>query len=160
MSDVVVYLVGSHAIIDHNTEDVPFQTKILVGDQDVAGKYNVRDWLANPLTGFTSEVGRRLHDYSSTAASAVKNIIAILNDTNQLTHCPGPEGLIGGFPVRLGRTAQLSAFRKAWILPTRSPQTRMHADSMGSRGSRLTGPLCTQTNVAAFSVSWDTPVMP
>jgi len=35
------------------------------------------------------------------ASSAVKNIMAILNDTNEFTHAPGPEGLIGGYPVRI-----------------------------------------------------------
>jgi len=31
----------------------------------------------------------------------VKNILAILNDTRELTHAPGPNGLPGGYPVRL-----------------------------------------------------------
>jgi len=33
----------------------------------------------------------------------VKNIMAIYNDTNELTHAPGPQGLEGGYPVRLSR---------------------------------------------------------
>jgi hypothetical protein len=35
------------------------------------------------------------------ASSAVKNILAIINDTNEITHAPGPQGLPGGYPVRL-----------------------------------------------------------
>lgn len=37
------------------------------------------------------------------AASAVKNILHILNDTNELTYAPGPEGLPDGYPTRLSR---------------------------------------------------------
>jgi len=29
--------------------------------------------------------------------------LGILNDTNEITHAPGPEGLVGGYPVRLNR---------------------------------------------------------
>ena len=35
------------------------------------------------------------------AASAVKNMMAILEDTNEYTHASSPNGLIGGYPVRL-----------------------------------------------------------
>jgi len=38
------------------------------------------------------------------AASAVKNIAAILNDTGLTTHAPGPNGLIGGYDVKLTAT--------------------------------------------------------
>jgi hypothetical protein len=37
------------------------------------------------------------------AGSSLKNILAILNDTGELTHAPGPQGLEGGYPVRLSR---------------------------------------------------------
>lgn len=35
------------------------------------------------------------------ATSAVRNIMAFLNDTNELAHSPGPNGLIGGYPLRI-----------------------------------------------------------
>jgi hypothetical protein len=37
------------------------------------------------------------------AASALKNIMAIYNDTREFTHAPGPLGLEGGYPIRLSR---------------------------------------------------------
>jgi len=114
VNEVVVYLAGSHSIIDHNDEDVPFRAKIMVGDKDVTARYDVAGWLADPLTGFTSEAGRKLHVYSFTAASAVKNIMSVLRDTNQLTHCPGPHGLVGGFPVRLGAAGATIALPEGW----------------------------------------------
>lgn len=36
------------------------------------------------------------------AASGVKNALALLRDTGLLTHSPGPQGLPGGYPIRLG----------------------------------------------------------
>jgi len=44
---------------------------------------------------------RRWIKYPIVASSAVKNIMAILNDTNLYTHAPAPNGLPGGYPVRL-----------------------------------------------------------
>jgi hypothetical protein len=35
------------------------------------------------------------------AASGVKNGLALLRDSGLLTHSPGPQGLPGGYPVRL-----------------------------------------------------------
>ena len=43
------------------------------------------------------------HGQFVVAASSVKNIMAILNDTGEITHAPGPNGLEGGYPVRLTR---------------------------------------------------------
>jgi hypothetical protein len=43
------------------------------------------------------------HGQYVVAASSVKNILAIYNDTGELTHAPGPQGLEGGYPVRLSR---------------------------------------------------------
>ena len=38
------------------------------------------------------------------AASSMNNILAVLNDTHEITHAPGPQGLEGGYPVRLSRS--------------------------------------------------------
>ena len=43
------------------------------------------------------------HGQYLVAGSSVKNIMAILNDSNLITHAPGPQGLEGGYPVRLSR---------------------------------------------------------
>jgi hypothetical protein len=43
------------------------------------------------------------HGQFVVAASSVKNIMAIFNDTGELTHAPGPQGMEGGYPVRLSR---------------------------------------------------------
>lgn len=100
--EVVLYFVGSHALIDQG-DGVPHFVRILVGDRDVTKDCDVAEWIARPLAGFGSDIGRELNLYSTTGASAVKNIVAILRDTNQMTLAPGPNGRIGGYTVRLGR---------------------------------------------------------
>lgn len=43
------------------------------------------------------------HGQFVVAGSCLKNIMAIFNDTKELSHAPGPQGLEGGYPVRLSR---------------------------------------------------------
>jgi len=38
----------------------------------------------------------------SALSVAVAHLMSILNDTNEFTHAPGPCGLPGGYPIRLG----------------------------------------------------------
>ena len=78
------------------TGGAPYFLRILVGDRNVTKEVNAEQMLLTSmptpaLTGSDSQV----------ASSAVKNILAIVNDTNELTHAPGPQGLPGGYPVRL-----------------------------------------------------------
>jgi hypothetical protein len=43
------------------------------------------------------------HGQFVVAGSCLKNIMAIFSDTGEITHAPGPQGLEGGYPVRLSR---------------------------------------------------------
>jgi hypothetical protein len=43
------------------------------------------------------------HGQFVVAGSCLKNIMAIFNDTGEITHAAGPQGLEGGYPVRLSR---------------------------------------------------------
>jgi hypothetical protein len=43
------------------------------------------------------------HGQFVVAGSCLKNMMAIFNDTGEITHAPGPQGLEGGYPVRLSR---------------------------------------------------------
>lgn len=101
MNNVTVFMLGYH-YHDVRVEEfgttggAPYFLRILVGDRDVTEEVNGERMLLTPiptppLTGSDSQV----------ASSAVKNILAIANDTNELTHAPGPQGLPGGYPVRL-----------------------------------------------------------
>lgn len=97
-----VYLFAEHVL---NMRDVklgiPYFLKIVVADRDITDKFdgdslingifyrkcpaNQTSWLVHPMV----------------ATSAVRIIMGLLNDTGELTHAPGPNGMIGGYPVRL-----------------------------------------------------------
>jgi len=99
--DVVVYLVAPHAIVPQGKAS-PHFLKIMVGDRDVTGKYGV-DWLfADSLIRSTPPEWTTLVNEPYVAASAVRNIAAIVNNTREFAHSPGPIGLPGGYPVRIG----------------------------------------------------------
>lgn len=101
MRNVCVFMVGHHyhdVRVEEfgKTGEAPYFLRILVGDRDVTEEVNAEQMLLTPiptppLTGSDPQV----------ASSAVKNILAIVNDTGELTHAPGPQGLPGGYPVRL-----------------------------------------------------------
>ena len=99
VKDITMYFVGDYHVYQRvSTEPIPFFLKILLGDLDITGKYDTK-WLISERDCLPmSNAGT----YSSTAASGVKNVLAILGDTNELTYVPSPNGLIGGYPVRLG----------------------------------------------------------
>jgi len=113
-NEVILCFVGSHALAERGRrgEEVPFFLKIQLGDRDITSKYDVT-WLTHTRLisvrvgdrDITSKQPTLVRDresvFLSTASSAVKNIMAILRDTNEYTHAPSPNGLIGGYPVRL-----------------------------------------------------------
>lgn len=82
--------------------DAPHFLRVYVGQQDVTDRLGDRQ-------SFVAELPKRAlrpagrHGQFVVAASSVKNILAILNDTGELTHAPGPQGLEGGYPVRVSR---------------------------------------------------------
>ena len=100
--EIDVYLFAEHVL---NMRDVklgiPYFLKIVVADRDITDKFdgdslingmfyrkcpaNQTSWLVHPMV----------------ATSAVRIIMGLLNDTGELTHAPGPNGMIGGYPVRL-----------------------------------------------------------
>ena len=103
MRNVSVFMIAHHSLVASlspggNVSGSPYFMRILVGDKDITGKFNsdelLRQIAALPLP---PPAGRN----QMIASSAVKNILAILNDTGELTHAPGPAGLPGGYPVRL-----------------------------------------------------------
>jgi hypothetical protein len=70
----------------------------MVGDQDVTSQFDT-DLL---LYRVSQDRHSGPPGNSVVAASGVKNGLALLHDTGLLAHSPGPQGLPGGYPVRLG----------------------------------------------------------
>jgi len=106
MRSVRVYVFGHH-YNSYNLGrtgtglDAPYYLKIMVEDTDVTKDFDIRE--------LAKEIPKRAKRTTGTqinwivASSAVRIILGILNDTNEITHAPGPEGLVGGYPVRLNR---------------------------------------------------------
>lgn len=106
MRSVRVYIFGHH-YSSYNLGrtgtglDAPYYIKIMVEDKDVTKNFDIKE--------LAKEIPKRAKRVSGSqinwvvASSAIKVILGILNDTNELTHAPGPEGLGGGYPVRLSK---------------------------------------------------------
>jgi hypothetical protein len=101
MRNVTVFMLAHHyhdVRVEEfgSTMGAPYYLKIMVGDRNVTGRIDLDEmWAAFPPVPPGKESDQRV------AGSAVKNIAAIINDTDEITHSPGPKGLPGGYPVRL-----------------------------------------------------------
>lgn len=102
ISAVTVYFIASHAAVVQGTRTgVPFFFKAMIGDKDITDKFDIHSLLSDsPLLNSPVDKTSWLN-HPTVAASAVKNIMAIINDTNEFAHSPGPNGLPGGYPFRI-----------------------------------------------------------
>lgn len=100
MRSVSVYMIGAHVLrtaFKLGMENVPYYLRIFAENKDVTKEFDPKKLLidaANLVVKWQSD--------SKVASSGVKNVLAILNNTRELSHSPGPQGLPGGYPVRLG----------------------------------------------------------
>lgn len=107
MSIVAVELIAHHYHAYYwcrygTGSEVPFYLRVYAGKEDVTGKLgNMKDFIAELPKRGMRPAGR--HGQFVVAGSALKNIMGIFNNTGELTHAPGPQGLEGGYPVRLSR---------------------------------------------------------
>ena len=77
----------------------PYLMKITVGDEDVTDRLDRKSIVSDLLTLGKKPGGLAAHPV--VASSVVKIILGILYDTNEIGHAPGPNGLPGGYPIRL-----------------------------------------------------------
>jgi hypothetical protein len=94
--DFVVSLVGSHALLGRGPE-VPHHLHITVAGRDVTDEYDFATMTSWPERIDWSKVDV----FSLFAASAVKNVLALLGEETVRTHVSGANGLPGGYPVRI-----------------------------------------------------------
>ncbi|MBW2632801.1 MAG: hypothetical protein JRE14_01485 [Deltaproteobacteria bacterium] len=82
--------------------EAPHYLRIYVKGQDVTDQLgDMKQFVAELPKHAMRPAGR--HGQYLVAGSSVKNIMSILHDSNLITHSPGPQGLEGGYPVRLSR---------------------------------------------------------
>jgi hypothetical protein len=104
LRSVDIFMVAPHFVSYYlarfgTTGGAPYYLKIMVDDRDVTQSIDIDTLFAQAVT-----VGRRpggIHAHPVVASSVTKIITGILFDTNELGHAPGPNGLPGGYPIRL-----------------------------------------------------------
>lgn len=102
LRSVTVYLVcphfvGYYAARYGNSGGSPFYLKVMIDDKVI--KIKNEEFFANFIP-----LGRRPGGTQAnpvTASSSCKIIMGILFDTKELGHAPGPNGLSGGYPIKL-----------------------------------------------------------
>jgi malate/lactate dehydrogenase len=99
--DITIYFIGEHSVtMQGSRTGIPYFLKVQVGDMDITRKFDtdslVSDYLLPGMSGSTASWIVR----PTVASCAVRLIMSILNDSNDLTHAPGPNGMIGGYPIR------------------------------------------------------------
>lgn len=101
MRDITVYFIAQHVVNVMGTRTgIPYFLRVMIGDKDITDKYDPH-LLTSRLMGDCPPKWYSWIRHPQVASSAVKNILATLNDTNEFTHAPGPNGLIGGYPLRI-----------------------------------------------------------
>jgi len=108
MRDVIVYFIADHAVVPQGAYvkgskvQAPYILKIMVGDKDITKKFDTDALILDSLLMGTLPSQTSHINHPVVAASSVKNIKAFINDTNELTCAPSPNGLPGGYTVRIG----------------------------------------------------------
>lgn len=108
MRDINVQMVAHHALRHYppyksSKIKVPYFVRIFIEDVDVTEKINIDEFVVvgNEVSGVEPTTARNKTNAPMTAASAVKNTLAILNDTREIGHASGINGSPGGTPVLL-----------------------------------------------------------
>jgi hypothetical protein len=100
--NIRVYLVAHHIHWVYPREagyreGAPFYLKVMLGDKDISEEFDKGRLMYDAVKLFPPEA-----DFTTVSASStIKNLMALLYDTGIITHSPGPNGLPGGYPVRL-----------------------------------------------------------
>ena len=102
IKDITLYLIFEHSVNTFGTRTgIPYFCKVMIGDKNITNKFDVDSLISDRLLATRPE-WIMWHHAPIVASSSVKHIMAISNDTNEFGHAPGPNGLIGGYPVRIG----------------------------------------------------------
>ena len=117
MRSVQIFMVAPHYFSYYAArfgEDggAPYYLKVMIDDRDVTPEIDPREFLGNVRT-----IGKRpgsIQAHPVVASSACKIIQGILLDTKELGHAPGPNGLPGGYPIRL-RASGVEVFLPAGL---------------------------------------------
>jgi len=104
LRSVTVYMVAPHFVSYYaarfgQTAGAPYYLKVTVDDMDATSRLNMNEFLMNATT-----LGKRpgsVQAHPVVASSVCRIIMGILFNTNELGHAPGPNGLPGGYPIKM-----------------------------------------------------------
>ena len=99
IDDIAISLVGSHALLAYGPDaGVPHHFELRIGGHDVTDDHD----LDTILMSWPERIDwGKADEFSLFAASAVKNVVALLGSGSTDTHVTGPAGLPGGYPARI-----------------------------------------------------------
>jgi hypothetical protein len=104
MRDVTVFFFAQHYVSHYlprfgTSGGAPYHLKAVAGGEEVTGKVDIDAVFADVPTRYRRPGGR--DGQILTASSAACILRAMIDDRGVLTHAPGPDGLPGGYPVRV-----------------------------------------------------------
>ena len=107
---VQVFLVsGGSAMLHAGPGKLPYFLKLTVDGRDVTNSYDAKALIESAIESRFFHGEGSIPIFSTPAASAVKNALAIAHDTRELMTVNSPLGLPGDYPARLGaRGAKLA----------------------------------------------------
>ena len=98
--EIDVYLFAEHVLnVRGSRLGIPYFLKIMVDGKDITSKFDTDSLVSDMLLACPASQTSWIAS-PTIASSTVRIIMGILNDTGELTHAPGPNGLIGGYPIR------------------------------------------------------------
>jgi hypothetical protein len=104
LRSITVYLVAPHYVSYHlarfgTTGGAPYYLKVMADDRDATPALNVEELFAMLPAEIRRPGGTKAHPV--VASSVCKIILAMAFNTGELGHAPGPNGLPGGYPIRI-----------------------------------------------------------
>jgi hypothetical protein len=103
MRDVSIEMVAQHAVRRFPPERVPHYLKVYVKGDDVSDELRLNEIVseAADTSGVETSSTPNTTNAPITAASAARNVLAMLSNGKTYCHASGVDGLPGGFPVAL-----------------------------------------------------------
>ena len=107
LHDVTIYFACQHYVSHYiprfgTAGNAPYYLKAYVGGRDVTKDVDIEKAFAEMPKKGRRAGGRDGQILTASSASAV--ILAMLDDTGDFTHAPAPDGLPGGYPVKVDRS--------------------------------------------------------
>ncbi len=104
LRSTMIYMVAPHYFSYYaarygSAGGAPYYMKLMIDDRDVTSEIDPEEFLLKATTIAKRPGGVQAHPV--VASSVCKIVLGILFDTHEITHAPGPNGLPGGYPVRL-----------------------------------------------------------